>query len=236
MGYAAALGLVAGGVGMGMEISAQNRRASAMGGVNDLMNYAQAVYGNSMKQVTDNSILNSGKGSFNAAMKAGTESQLDKYKETESVAQTPTPPAMSNEVSAKKNAAWAGMSNAQKAPLEGYNEFQLQQMIKNLSTAQQLALYSQAGRGWQQLEPQFMASAANSQQQRAGWGQMLGMIGSGLSMGGLMGGADVGTGLLGLLPQAVAPAFQNPQAANIRTTPVNGGFGSFDSVMPATLY
>lgn len=83
--------------------------------------------------------------------------------------------------------AWADLAGALKAPLQGYNEFELQQQIKNLRAAQQLGVIAQLSEQSAKTGPSQIQDAANKWQWLNTLGQSFGAGGnSGLMAAGVM--------------------------------------------------
>lgn len=90
--------------------------------------------------------------------------------------------------------AWADLMGALRAPMQGYSEFELQQMIKNLRTAEHLGILNQMSRSQAAAVPAQMQSA-----QQGGAGGWLNLIGGALAGAGGAGlGGTLGTSGWGL--------------------------------------
>jgi hypothetical protein len=205
MGYASALGLVASGVGMGMKMSAeQTRRWKAQDAVKEELIRQYEYLQKGTNEIGEN--ISSYK-DVPGQMKHGTEKAEALYRDTESRPVSTSPPNKASEtvVGGQKNAAWAGITNAAKAPLHGYDEFLLQQQIKNLRTAQALSQIAQNARTSQSIMPLKLAEASEAQKGRMEWGQLMSTIGMALGMAGglssatglFSGAANAGSGLQG---------------------------------------
>lgn len=92
--------------------------------------------------VTRASITASGLPFALAQMEQGRKKATEAYARTRAVPLATSQPRGVS-LGGRGGAAWADLVGALRAPLEGYNEFELQQMIKNLRAAQQLGVISQ---------------------------------------------------------------------------------------------
>lgn len=125
---------------------------------------------------------------FNAQQEiaTGTKRASDLYNQVEGVPTSLTPkgPSAGND---PRNQAWAHLVNAVKAPQQGYNEFTLQQMIKNLELARQMRLWSQQAQDSASVLPLTINAAKHSEDNLMGWGSVLQQIGGMGTNAGMMG-------------------------------------------------
>jgi hypothetical protein len=121
------------------------------------------------------------------SIEQGTQQAMQNYAQ---IGDTPASVASSRGTSmgsSKGQNAWADLVGATRAPLQGYNQFELDQQIKNLRAAQQLGLISQLSSLSAQAGPLEVKDAANSMQ----W---MNSLGSQLAAGGNSGMMAAGIG------------------------------------------
>lgn len=93
-------------------------------------------------------------------------------------------------------------SNTSRAANAGYEDWLLQQMIKNMQAGQQIGVSSNLARGSQAVLPYELQSAQHAGDNLAGIGQLIGLAGSMYGMGSMMrapaAGASAGAGAGGI--------------------------------------
>lgn len=96
----------------------------------------------------------------------GTERAKKSYKDVQSLERTAAPSkGVAIGSGAPTNTAWADLAGAMRAPQQGYSEFTLQQAIRNLRTAQQLARINQQA----QVEASTLGPRLSSAQHQYDW-------------------------------------------------------------------
>ena len=148
--------------------------AEATRAMNDTLKKAMArnqAYESEAQGVLGPSIAGSSVEEANREIQAGTDKSLQGYAKVRDIPMsTKEPGGVAMQPSAKRSDAWADLMGALHAPVTGYNQFTLDQQIKNLRTAQQLGVISQLARSQAQVLPFNLSDAQHSGDSWNEWG------------------------------------------------------------------
>lgn len=184
---AAGAGVGLGFIGNAMQMVAAGQAEDAMTGrIRNLLN-DENYYQEQGSSIVGQRTREAGVGTAQKEIAEGTAEANKRYADVKGVPGS-TIPGIADPGNPMSNNAWADLMGALRAPETGYSEFTLQQMIKNLRSAQQMGVVSQLARARQAILPMQLRQAQHSADELAGWGKVIASVGSGVgAMGGMSG-------------------------------------------------
>ena len=180
-------GVVAALAGTGMQVEGSQESKSAENDVVSQQLAQQAAYQKQGQGVFEQSLAQSTPQVAQKQMQQGTQNALGEYNKLQAVPMTASSAALPSSTTPgaqrANTASQALISNSQQAaaPLQGYNEYALQQRLKDLSANSQLGQISDFSRASASTMPAQMQDAQSEGQGLSGLGSLLGTV------GGLMG-------------------------------------------------
>ena len=186
MGWPALIGLAVSAAGTGMQIAASKKEQSAMESKAQEELSRQQRYQKEAGGEFQKSLAESGEPQYQKQAAQGSQKLSDAYTNVKNIPLT-LPAATASSPSAqivedRGTQALNKTSDAARAQLGGVNEFQIQQMIKNLRAQQQLGVIATNARMSQGVEPLELQAAGRSAEGLRGVGSLASTLGGLMSI------------------------------------------------------
>ena len=197
-----------------LSLAANAKQQAAINAARSTEAANQAALQSRSKAITNQSIKQSTPEVAKQEIQQGTDARTQLYNalKSSSVPVASALPATNNARTAATGNAWSNLVSGNQAKVGSYSDWESQQAIKNANVGQQLGIQNSFSSGFANLLPIQLQVANQAGDQLAGWGSIVGALGSaamssGTSRIGAGGGATGG----GAIAPDAAPAY-NPSA------------------------